>query len=75
MKPKITARARGPLLVEGEVDLIDTRGDLVDLSNKKHILLCRCGATRTPPLCDGSHYRIGFEPPADESPSADSADG
>jgi CDGSH-type Zn-finger protein len=50
-KTKITVRARGPLLVEGE------------LEGKTRVLLCRCGASKTRPLCDGSHYRTDFECP------------
>lgn len=58
---KIAARPRGPLVVEGEIELYDLEGNRIDVGERKRILLCRCGASKTKPLCDGCHNRIGFE--------------
>ncbi|MDH5676189.1 MAG: CDGSH iron-sulfur domain-containing protein [Myxococcales bacterium] len=59
--PTLSARHRGPLVVEGRIRLFDTEGREIDISDRKRVLLCRCGASRTRPLCDGSHYRTNFE--------------
>lgn len=61
---RITARPRGPLLVEGEIELVDLDGQPIDVAGRKRLLLCRCGASSTKPLCDGAHNRIGFEAPS-----------
>lgn len=58
---RITAKPRGPLVVEGDIELIDLDGNPVDVAGRKRLLLCRCGASQTKPLCDGSHNRTGFE--------------
>ncbi len=60
-RARIVARRRGPLVVEGEIDLLDLEGKPVDVGDRKRILLCRCGASKTKPLCDGCHNRNGFE--------------
>jgi CDGSH-type Zn-finger protein len=48
-------------VVEGEVELFDLEGNRIDVAGRKRILLCRCGASKTKPLCDGCHNRNGFE--------------
>src|SRR5438034_468210 len=55
MAVKITARPNGPYLVEGDVELYDPAGNKVDTTGKPRIALCRCGASRTKPFCDGTH--------------------
>lgn len=49
----------GPLYAHGPLTLerVPTRG-----SNTR-IALCRCGASKTKPLCDGSHTEAGFTDP------------
>ena len=65
MKTKITARHRGPLIVQmeaaGDIELVDTQGEQIDLAGRTKVALCRCGASKTTPLCDGSHNRTTFE--------------
>jgi CDGSH-type Zn-finger protein len=62
MSVKITIRPNGPYLVEGEIELIDVNGSKIDTSNRgPRIALCRCGASVTKPLCDGTHSKIGFQ--------------
>lgn len=77
--PRITARPRGPLLVEGEIELVDLEGRPIDVAGRKRLLLCRCGASATKPLCDGAHNRIGFEAPSisdtDEPADPDATSG
>ncbi|MDH3972112.1 MAG: CDGSH iron-sulfur domain-containing protein, partial [Gammaproteobacteria bacterium] len=30
-------------------------------ASREHYTLCRCGASRNKPFCDGSHANIGFD--------------
>ncbi|MEJ3405729.1 CDGSH iron-sulfur domain-containing protein [Rathayibacter sp. YIM 133350] len=65
MSTVITACPNGPLLVRGEIALVDEHGDAV-AANRRTVALCRCGASALRPFCDGSHKLVGFrtEPPA-----------
>jgi CDGSH-type Zn-finger protein len=56
----ITVRQNGSYLVEGPVRIVDADGQEYDISAKKRVSLCRCGASTTKPFCDGTHSRIGF---------------
>jgi CDGSH-type Zn-finger protein/uncharacterized Fe-S cluster protein YjdI len=49
----------GPVLLEGEVELVSADGGATCSGRKG--ALCRCGASRSKPFCDGSHTVIGFE--------------
>ena len=66
----MTARARvtpypnGPYLVRGDFELLDPDGKVID-ARRETIALCRCGASRTKPFCDGTHKTIGFEAPGE----------
>lgn len=70
MTLKIEARPKGPLVVtlDGPLELVGLDGAPIDVSDRKRVMLCRCGASSSKPLCDGAHNRIGFEcpPPRDE---------
>lgn len=55
---KIKVIPNAPLLVEGVVELILADGTSV-IADKPH--LCRCGASKNKPYCDGSHAKIGFK--------------
>lgn len=56
---RITPYRNGPYLIRGEFTLVDQDG--VELPvRRKTIALCRCGASRTKPFCDGTHKLIGF---------------
>ncbi len=56
---RITVRADGPLLCTGVIEVYDADGNLLEQSDD--IALCRCGASRNKPFCDGSHREAGFE--------------
>ena len=58
---KITVTENGPLSVRGPFTLVDQDGNEYDISGRKRVTLCRCGASATKPFCDGTHTRIGFE--------------
>lgn len=55
----VTVAADGPLYVRGDVTVADAAGNL--MLEDTRIALCRCGASKTKPLCDGSHKGIEFE--------------
>jgi CDGSH-type Zn-finger protein len=61
----ITACPDGPLLVRGDIRLLDEHGESL-ASHRRTVALCRCGASAIRPLCDGTHKTIGFRtrPPA-----------
>ena len=61
---KITAKPCGPLVVEGRFDLVGLDGKPVALPESRKYLLCRCGASKVKPFCDGAHNRVRFELPA-----------
>jgi len=49
----------GPLLVEGRLTV--RAGSGRDAWRGERAALCRCGASKNKPFCDGSHKDIGFE--------------
>jgi uncharacterized Fe-S cluster protein YjdI len=49
----------GPMLVRGYIILKDKEGN--EVSKGPVTALCRCGATRNKPFCDGAHSRVGFK--------------
>jgi len=49
----------GPLFVRGHMRILADDGTV--LREDTRIALCRCGASRNKPFCDGSHRRIGFD--------------
>ncbi len=55
----IEERDGGPLVVKGLTRLTDQSGTV--LESKPVMSLCRCGASKTKPYCDGSHNEIGFD--------------
>ncbi len=58
----IRMRPNGPLLVEGTFSLTDSQGNAFPLNAEKPaIALCRCGASKNRPYCDGAHKGSGFE--------------
>ena len=57
--PAIEERQGGPLVAKGNVRLTGADGAL--LPGKPVVALCRCGASKTKPFCDGSHNEAGFD--------------
>jgi len=57
---KITVRDNGPMLVEGNVTIVDPSGKAFGLGGRTAVALCRCGHSNNKPLCDGSHKTSGF---------------
>ena len=48
----------GPLKINGLTDFRNSRGETI--KTKKTMILCRCGASKTQPFCDGTHKAVGF---------------
>jgi CDGSH-type Zn-finger protein len=61
---KLTIRCRenGPLVVPAKlVRIIDHLGNEFPIpEGKENVALCRCGASKVKPFCDGSHRACGF---------------
>jgi len=55
----IMVRPDGPLIAKGNIEVLDTDGQL--LMQGDDIALCRCGASQNKPFCDGSHRVSGFQ--------------
>jgi len=53
----LKVRPDGPNVITGEVVVA---GAKTSAPGRKTIVLCRCGASRDKPYCDGTHTRIGF---------------
>jgi len=49
----------GPLWVTGGITILRADGEPFEARNR--VTLCRCGASSTKPLCDGTHKSIGFK--------------
>jgi CDGSH-type Zn-finger protein len=57
--PAIQMTRDGPYRVTGGVELKgQDRGEGV---SREHYTLCRCGASKNKPFCDGSHWQAGFK--------------
>jgi CDGSH-type Zn-finger protein/uncharacterized Fe-S cluster protein YjdI len=51
----------GPLLLSGDIEVVAADGGAV--VRETRVALCRCGATKDQPFCDGSHWDAGFDDP------------
>jgi CDGSH-type Zn-finger protein len=59
-KTRIIVRLNGPILVQGDVDLVDQDGNvLVPPPGKTPgtFKLCRCGRSGSKPFCDATHNK------------------
>jgi CDGSH-type Zn-finger protein len=56
---RITVLDNGPYLVKGPVLLVDAEGNELR-TERATVALCRCGASKKKPFCDGTHSKIGF---------------
>ena len=55
----ITIEKNGPLRITGSIELEDANWG--QAASREHYTLCRCGASRNKPFCDGSHLEAGFD--------------
>jgi CDGSH-type Zn-finger protein/ferredoxin len=56
--PMITVSKDGPYLVTGGVELEDE--SRAEGASEEHYTLCRCGASKNKPFCDGTHWYVKF---------------
>lgn len=56
---KVTAAKDGPLLVDGNLELVSGTGRTLNRVVKT--ALCRCGQSGKKPYCDGTHRKVGFK--------------
>lgn len=49
----------GPIWVRGGIQIIGADGFAYEVRNR--VALCRCGASKNKPFCDGSHASVGFK--------------
>ena len=56
---KVEMFENGPLMVPANINLVDSKGNLLKVGEDKFI--CRCGHSNNKPFCDGSHMAKGFK--------------
>ena len=56
---EIAVTPDGPLWVSGSITLDRSDGQPFEARNR--VTLCRCGASKNKPLCDGTHKEVGFK--------------
>jgi CDGSH-type Zn-finger protein len=55
----IRLRRNGPYVIDDEnVRIVDWEGREYT-ADRRPVALCRCGASRTKPFCDGTHKSLG----------------
>jgi CDGSH-type Zn-finger protein len=58
---KVTPLPDGPLLFEGNLELVSGTGRTFNRLTRTK--LCRCGQSSNKPYCDGTHLKVGFQAP------------
>ena len=61
MSAKLVVGSKGPIRIEGDFEIFDSKGVKFDLGGRAAVSLCRCGASQKKPFCDGAHKGCGFE--------------
>ena len=58
----IRCRDNGPFVIKAPVQVVDHDGKPFTIpAGKETIALCRCGASKIKPFCDGAHNGCGFQ--------------
>jgi len=58
-KVKLTVNDTGSILIEGDFEIVDARGNGIESSSPAY--LCRCGHSKNKPFCDGMHREVKFK--------------
>jgi CDGSH-type Zn-finger protein/uncharacterized Fe-S cluster protein YjdI len=66
----VTVSADGPLYVRGDIVIVLPDG----LAREMRAALCRCGASRYKPFCDGNHREAAFRDPGRAPAAASGAE-
>ncbi len=61
MTNTVTIQANGPIVVEGQIEIIDAEQNV--LARESYVEFCRCGQSKTKPYCDQTHASCGFREP------------
>lgn len=59
--PMVTVTDNGPYAVTGGIELMGVQ--FGEGASTEHYTLCRCGASKNKPFCDGSHWYADFRDP------------
>ncbi len=54
--PSIECAKNGPYMVRNVESFANSQGDAIPA--RRTMALCRCGASKNKPFCDGSHDRV-----------------
>lgn len=57
-KSMVTVTKNGPYAITGGLELVGQT--FAEGASKEHYTLCRCGASKNKPFCDGSHWQVEF---------------
>ena len=57
-EPRVFVSSNGPYYVTGGIELRDAAHG--ESASREHYTLCRCGASKNKPFCDGTHWAIEF---------------
>ena len=71
-KVEIFPQKNGSYFVKNCKKFTNSRNEPVTIKNP--MVLCRCGASKTKPFCDGSHIRTGFTDEKDKNLLPDKRD-
>jgi CDGSH-type Zn-finger protein len=59
--PMVTVTDNGPYAITGGIELMAVKRG--EGASSEHYTLCRCGASKNKPFCDGSHWEVSFRDP------------
>jgi CDGSH-type Zn-finger protein len=68
-RTEIKPSRNGPLLISNLSRFENSRGEALAISPE--MALCRCGASKNKPFCDGNHAKLGFSSDRDPEHTAD----
>ena len=63
--PRVMVVPDGPYAIKGSVELVGVEWG--EGASREHYDLCRCGASKNKPFCDGSHWNTEFDENAEPS--------
>jgi CDGSH-type Zn-finger protein len=57
-KPLVQVSENGPYIAKNIGKIKNSKGEKIE--SKEVVALCRCGASKNKPFCDGTHGKVGF---------------